>query len=56
MTVLMAQSVGLRRAMELSLTGNFLTAEEALRVGLVNHVVPHERAAAVHPPVGRPTS
>jgi len=43
MTVLMAQSIGLRRAMELSLTGNFLTAEEALRVGLVNHVVPHEQ-------------
>ena len=41
-TVLMAQSVGLRRAIELSLTGNFLTAEEALRVGLVNHVVPHD--------------
>lgn len=43
MTVLMAQSIGLRRAMELSLTGNFLTAEEALRAGLVNHVVPHEQ-------------
>jgi len=43
MTVLMAQSIGLRRAMELSLTGNFLTAEEAMRVGLVNHVVPHEQ-------------
>ena len=43
MTVLMAQSIGLRRAIELSLTGNFLTAEEALRVGLVNHVVPHEQ-------------
>jgi enoyl-CoA hydratase len=42
-TVLMAQSIGLRHAMELSLTGNFLTAEEALRVGLVNHVVPHEQ-------------
>ena len=40
-TVLMAQSVGLRRALELSLTGNFLTAEEALGYGLVNHVVPH---------------
>jgi enoyl-CoA hydratase len=40
-TVLMAQSMGLRRAMELSLTGNFLTADEALRYGLVNHVVPH---------------
>ena len=43
MTVLMAQSIGLRRALELSLTGNFLTAEEAVRVGLVNHVVPHEQ-------------
>jgi enoyl-CoA hydratase len=42
-TVLMAQSIGLRRAIELSLTGNFLTAEEALQHGLVNHVVPHDQ-------------
>jgi enoyl-CoA hydratase len=41
-TVLLAQSVGLRRAIEMSLTGNFLTAEDALRLGLVNHVVPHD--------------
>jgi len=41
-TVLMAQSIGLRRAIELSLTGNFLTAEDALELGLVNHVVPHD--------------
>ena len=40
-TVLMAQSMGLRRAIELSLTGNFLTADDALRFGLVNHVVAH---------------
>ena len=40
-TVLMAQSIGLRRAIEMSLTGNFLAADEALRLGLVNHVVPH---------------
>ena len=33
---------GLRRAVEMSLTGNFLTADEALRLGLVNHVVAHE--------------
>ena len=41
-TVLMAQSIGLRRAIELSITGNFIDAPEAHRLGLVNHVVPHE--------------
>ena len=46
-TVLLAQTVGLRRAIELSLTGNFLTAEEALRLGLVNHVVAHEELLPV---------
>ncbi len=42
MSVLLAQSIGLRRAVEMSLTGNFLGADEALRLGLVNHVVPHD--------------
>lgn len=42
MTVLLAQAVGLRRAIEMSLTGNFVDAAEAWRLGLVNHVVPHE--------------
>ena len=42
MTVLLAQAIGLRRAIELSLTGNFLGADEALELGLVNHVVAHE--------------
>ena len=41
-TVLLAQSIGLRRAIEMSLTGNFITADEALILGLVNHVVPHD--------------
>jgi len=41
-TVLLSQAIGLRRATELSLTGNFLDAGEALSLGLVNHVVPHE--------------
>jgi len=40
-TVLLAQSLGVRRATEMSLTGNFLSAEEAHALGLVNHVVPH---------------
>jgi enoyl-CoA hydratase len=34
--------VGMAKARELSLTGNFVDAAEALRIGLVNHVVPHE--------------
>lgn len=42
LTVLLPQAVGVRRAKELSLTGNFLPATEALAWGLVNHVVPHE--------------
>jgi enoyl-CoA hydratase len=42
MTVQLAQTIGIRRALELSLTGNFLNAEEALIAGLVNHVVPHQ--------------
>jgi enoyl-CoA hydratase/carnithine racemase len=42
MTVLLAQSAGLRRAIEVSLTGNFLTAADALGAGLINHVVPHD--------------
>ena len=45
-TVLLAQSIGIRRAIEMSLTGNFLTAEEAMRLGVVNHVVAHEELLA----------
>lgn len=41
-TVLLARTIGLRRAIEMSLTGNFLSAADALRLGLVNHVVPHD--------------
>ena len=42
MSVLLPQAVGLRKAREMSLTGNFVDAAEAYRLGLVNHVVPHE--------------
>ena len=42
LTVLLREAVGIRRARELSATGNFLDAATALTWGLVNHVVPHE--------------
>ncbi len=47
MTPLLAQSIGWRRAVEMSLTGTPVGAEEALRLGLVNHVVPHEELLSV---------
>lgn len=42
LTVLLVESVGVRRARELSATGNFIDASTALSWGLVNHVVAHE--------------
>jgi enoyl-CoA hydratase len=42
LTVLLAEAVGVRRARELSSTGNFLPASTALEWGLVNHVVAHD--------------
>jgi enoyl-CoA hydratase/carnithine racemase len=42
LTVLLPQAIGVRRAREMSFTGNFIGADEALRLGLVNHVVPHD--------------
>jgi enoyl-CoA hydratase len=42
LTVLLPQAIGVRRAREMSFTGNFLSAEEAFEWGLVNHVVPHD--------------
>ncbi len=47
LSVLLPQAIGLRRAVEMSLTGNFIEAEEALRLGLVNHVVPHDELLGV---------
>ncbi len=64
LTVLLPQAIGVRRAREMSFTGNFMLADEALAFGLVNHVVPHaelipftRRLAARHHrqrPAGRP--
>jgi enoyl-CoA hydratase len=42
LTALLPRAVGLRKAREMSATGAFVDAQEALRVGLVNHVVAHE--------------
>ena len=42
LTVLLPQAIGLRRAREMSTTGNFIDASRALDWGLVNHVVPHD--------------
>lgn len=42
MTVLLPRYIGRRRALELSLTGRFVTAGEAHAMGLVNAVVPHD--------------
>lgn len=41
LTVLLPEAVGVRRARELSATGNFLDARTAYEWGLVNHVVDH---------------
>jgi len=41
LTVLLPLAIGVRRAREMSFTGNFMLAEEALQFGLVNHVVSH---------------
>ena len=46
LTVLLPRIIGIRRAREMSFTGNFMMAEEALHWGLVNHVVPHDELLA----------
>ncbi|MDH6246527.1 enoyl-CoA hydratase [Mycobacterium sp. OTB74] len=43
LTALLPRAVGVRKAREMSITGAFLDADEALRIGLVNHVVPHDQ-------------
>jgi enoyl-CoA hydratase len=42
LTVMLPQAIGVRRAREMSVTGNYVDAETALAWGLVNHVVPHD--------------
>jgi enoyl-CoA hydratase len=45
-TVRLTRLVGLGKAMELVLTGGMISAEEALRINLVNRVVPDEQMMA----------
>lgn len=46
LSVLLPQAIGLRRAKQMSVTGNYVDAETALAWGLVNQVVPHEELLA----------
>lgn len=43
LTVLLVQRIGVARARQLSVTGNYLDATRAYEWGLVNEVVPHDR-------------
>ncbi len=42
LSVLLPEAIGLRRAREMSATGNFVDAATALTWGMVNHVVTHD--------------
>ena len=53
LTVLLPQAIGVRRAREMSFTGNFLSAQEAYHCGLVNRVVAHEDLLSVTRDVAR---
>lgn len=46
LTVLLPQAIGIRRARQMSFTGNFVDAATALAWGLVNQVVPHDELIA----------
>ncbi|HXD90432.1 MAG TPA: enoyl-CoA hydratase [Candidatus Binataceae bacterium] len=47
MSARLPRAVGIRKAKELSLTGNYLSAPEAERMGLVNRVVPRDQLMSV---------
>ena len=43
LSVELPHAIGVRRARQMSFTGNFVKADQALTWGLVNEVVPHEK-------------
>jgi enoyl-CoA hydratase len=53
LTVLLPQAVGIRRARQMSITGNYVDAATALAWGLVNQVVPHDELLATCRALGR---
>jgi enoyl-CoA hydratase len=46
LTVLLPQAIGIRRARQMSATGNYVDADQALAWGLVNEVVAHDQLLA----------
>ena len=46
LTALLPRALRTPTAREMSITGNFVPADDALRIGLVNHVVPHDELAS----------
>jgi enoyl-CoA hydratase len=46
LTVLLAQRIGVARAKQMSVTGNYIDAQTAYEWGLVNEVVPHDQLLA----------
>ncbi len=46
LTVLLPQAIGIRRAKQMSFTGNYIDATTALEWGLVNEVVAHDNLVA----------
>ncbi len=53
LSVELPRSVGVRRARQMSLTGNYVDAEQALAWGLVNEVVPHDELVSRAQQLGR---